>query len=561
MRTTPHSPSHAATAAQSGRQACMAALLATLAATGAHATGTTGPATATVAEGALLGAMQADGVARFLGVPYAQPPVGALRWRAPQAAAAWSGQRDATRFGATCPQTADMFGPTSVNEDCLTLNVYAPQGAASGTRPVLVYIHGGGFWSGSGSYYDGATLARKTDAVVVTINYRLGVFGFLTTSGLTAENKAVNFGLQDQYLALSWVKRNIGAFGGDAGKVTIAGQSAGGGSVCLAMTSPLAAGLFDRGIMHSAPCTMGTTPMSKALTYGNGIATKAGCPEGAGQMACMRSKSVPELLAAAQLTTPVEALSQSFWPATIDGQVIPEASLSALAKGNFHKVPVMLGATQDEGRGLIGWGFHGIFGREVTQAEYDGAMKAFAGDLAAGLITSVYPAKKYGGVGRAISAAITDVAIACPTNNTSAALAKAVPKYAFEFADKQTPQFFADPFMPEGWGAYHAGDLLYIFQTPVSGLSFPGLDAAQLALSEQMLGYWRNFMVTGNPNEGPAQGASKGPKWPRYGKGNSPVQSLKPEGIVTLADGQYANAHKCGLWSSYYGLGAIFGMY
>jgi len=558
MRTLPRFPQQPHDAAlnattMAARLSVVLALSATLLSP-AHASAPT----ATVAEGMLSGLLPADGVARFLGVPYAQPPVGELRWRAPLPAAAWSGVRDATRFGATCPQTGDLFGPTSTNEDCLTLNVYAPQGSATTPRPVLVYIHGGGFWNGSGSYYDGAVMARKTDAVVVTLNYRLGVFGFLTTSGMTADNKAVNFGLQDQYLALDWVKRNIAAFGGDATKVTIAGQSAGGGSVCLALTSPKAAGLFQRGIMHSAPCTMGTTPMSKALAQGQGIANKAGCPEGPSQMACLRSKSVPELLAAAQLTTPVEALSQSFWPATIDGEVIPAASLSALSKGNFHKVPVMLGATQEEGKGLIGWGFHGIFGREVTQAEYDGAMKAFAGDLAAGLITSIYPASKYGGVGRAIAAAITDVAIACPTHSTANALAKAVPTYAFEFADAQAPQFFVDPLMPEGWGAYHASDLLYLFQTPVSGLSFPGLNTAQQALSDQMLGYWRNFMATGNPNEGQATVSTK---WPRYGKGGSPVQSLKSQGITTLADGQYANAHKCGLWSSYYSLGATFGMY
>jgi para-nitrobenzyl esterase len=535
-----------------------ATLALALTAAQALATGALPPPTVTIAEGALSGMAQEDGVSRFLGIPYAQPPLGDLRWRAPKAPTPWSGVREARQFGSSCPQTGDMFGPATSNEDCLTLNVYAPQGSASPPRPVLVFVHGGGFWSGSGAYYDASTMVRKTDAVVVTINYRLGVFGFLTTAGMATEDKALNFGLQDQFMALAWVKRNIAAFGGDPGQVTLAGQSAGGASVCMALTSPKAAGLFQRGIMHSATCSMGTTPMSKALARGNDIASKLNCPDGPNQMACLRAKSVPELLAAAQITSPTEAISNSFWPATVDGQTIPAATLSALASGNFQKLPVMLGTTQDEGKGLIGWGFHGAFGREVTQAEYDGAMKNFAGAFAGKIVTSIYTASKYGSVGRALSAAITDVAVACPTHTATTSLARHVPTYAFEFADKQTPQFFQDPFMPEGWGAYHAGDLLYLFQKPVSGLDFPGLAPAQLALSDQMLRYWRNFMRTGNPNDGPAE---SGPNWPRYGLGGTPVQSLKPEGIATLNDGQYANAHKCALWSSYYSLGAQLGMY
>jgi para-nitrobenzyl esterase len=515
--------------------------------------------TVTIADGALAGVSTGDGVSRYLGIPYAKPPVGELRWKAPQAPQPWQGQRDATHFGSACPQAADMFGPASVNEDCLTLNVYAPEAASAKPRPVLVYIHGGGFWSGSGASYDASVLARKTDAVVVTINYRLGVFGFLTTSGLIAEDKAVNFGLQDQYAALAWVQRHIAAFGGDAKSVTLAGQSAGGGAGCLAMASPKAAGLFHRVIMHSAPCTMASTPLAKAKAKGNSIAAKVACAEGPQQMACLRSKSVPELMAAAQIATPTQALSDSFWPATVDGEVLPTAVLNALMRGQFNKVPVMLGTTQDEGKGLIGWGFHGVFGRDVTQAEYEGAMKNFAGDLAGGLVTSAYPASKYGSVGHAVAQALTDVALACPNHNAANALSTKVPTYAFEFADRQAPQFFQDPFMPEGWGAYHAGDLLYMFQTPVSGLAFPGLSASQLALSDQMLAYWRNFMATGNPNEGSADKAA--PNWPRYGKGGTAVQSLKPEGITTLTDGQYQKAHKCALWSSYYSLGAFFGMY
>jgi para-nitrobenzyl esterase len=516
--------------------------------------------TATVSEGVLTG-LSGDGVARFLGVPYAQPPVGPNRWKAPYPPQPWTGVRNATQFGATCPQAATLFGPATANEDCLTLNVYTPEPASTAPRPVLFYIHGGGFWDGSGSYYDASVLARKTDAVVVTINYRLGVFGFLTTSGLTAENRAVNFGLQDQYFALNWVKRNIAAFGGDPGRVTIAGQSAGGAAGCLALTSPKAAGLFHRVIMHSAACAMATTPMSKALAKGKMVSAKAGCAEGAEQMACLRAKPTQVLMAAAAPMTPQDQLSEAIWPATVDGEVIASPVLSALAKGQFHKVPVMLGTTLDEGRGLIGWGFHGPAGRDVTQTEYEGVMKGFAGDLGGSIVSALYPASKHGSVGRAMAAALTDVALACPTHNVSNSLSGHVPTYAFEFADQNAPQFFPDPFMPEGWGAYHMGELLYVFQKPVSGLRFPGLSASQLALSEQMLSYWHRFIATGNPNIENSPDSTAAPDWPRYGKGDTAVQSLRPEGIVTLTEGQYQHAHKCLLWSSYYGLGTLFGMY
>lgn len=527
---------------------------------GATASTWAGPIVKTGA-GAVEGLIDPDGTQRFLGIPYAKPPVGDLRWRAPQAMAPWAGTRDATRFGSSCPQAADMFGAASLQEDCLTLNIYAPKAATREPRPVLVYIHGGGFWSGAGSYYDGSALAPKIDAVVVTINYRLGVFGFLSTTGSRAEDKALNPGLQDQFAALAWVQKHIGAFGGDPKRVTIAGQSAGGGAACLAMISPKAAGLFHAAIMHSAPCTMATTPLSKATAKGDAMASKAGCPAGAGQMACLRSKSVSELLAAAQITLPHKALSESFWPATIDGDTVPSAVLSAFSKGHFHRVPVMLGTTLDEGRGLIGWGFHGTFGRPVTQAEYDSAMKDFAGDLTGGIVTAFYPAKKYGSVDLALGQALTDVALACPNHTAATMLSSHVPIYAFEFADREAPQFFEDPLSPDGWGAYHMGELLYVFGKNVSGLNHPGLSPAQMDLSDQMQSYWRHFVATGNPNTQPPQAQEMVPTWPRFTKSTSALQSLRPGAIVTQTRGEYAKSHQCGVWSSFYSLGAFFGLY
>lgn len=509
-------------------------------------------------DGRISGVDANDGVNRFFGIPYAKPPVGALRWKAPQPPAAWAGTRNASRFGSSCPQDADMFGPASANEDCLTLNVYAPATPSAATRPVLVYIHGGGFLSGAGSYYDASVLAQKTDSVVVTINYRLGVLGFLTTTGMRGESRAVNFGLQDQYAALRWVQRNASAFGGDASRVTIAGQSAGAISGCLALVSPKAAGLFHRVIMHSGPCVLATQPLDVALTKGDAVATKAGCAKGSGQMACLRGKSVAALLAATRAQTPAEAISNASLLATIDGEVVTGAVLSSMVRGQFHRVPILLGTTQDEGRGLIGWGFHGPFKRDVTQAEYEGAMKSMGGELAATLVTTTYSAALYGSVGRAAAKALTDVAMACSAVSTARAVGESVPTYAFEFGDRRAPQFFQDPYFAEGWGAYHMGDLLYIFQKPVSGLQFPALDASQRALSEQMVGYWRNFIHAGSPNDGPFTGL---PYWPRHLPVGTAVQSLKTTGISPMLLGEYALDHQCLLWSTTYDLGALTGQY
>src|SRR5690348_1421267 len=204
-------------------------------------------------DGGLVRGADAAGVNSFLGLPYAAPPTGNLRWRPPQPAAAWTGVRDATTFGPSCPQAASPFAPPGpFSEDCLYLNVYAPAGHGSGAggRPVLVWIHGGGLTQDAGRDYGGAKLAAD-GAVVVTINYRLGALGFLAHPALASHGAAGNYGLMDQQAALRWVRHNIARFGGDPDNVTIAGQSAGGLSVLAQMVSPGARGLFQRAIVQS----------------------------------------------------------------------------------------------------------------------------------------------------------------------------------------------------------------------------------------------------------------------------------------------------------------------
>jgi para-nitrobenzyl esterase len=215
----------------------------------------------------------------FLGIPYAAPPIGELRWKAPVSHAAWTAAWDATRFGPDCAQVSFVPGLANhSSEDCLYLNVYVPNPARR-HLPVMVWIHGGSFLVGSGEDADGSVLAAKGKVVVVTINYRLGPFGFLAHKSLEAENPhhlSGNYGLLDQQAALKWVRRNIAAFGGDLTRVTIFGESAGGISVCLQLTAPGADGLFQRAINESGPCQL-VRPIGQAQAQGDKLAAALGC--------------------------------------------------------------------------------------------------------------------------------------------------------------------------------------------------------------------------------------------------------------------------------------------
>jgi carboxylesterase type B len=471
-------------------------------------------------KGAVRG-LRADGVDKFLGIPYSAPPVGALRWQPPAPAARWRGVRPATAYGARCPQLPSSNGAGSENEDCLTLNVFRTRGRG---LPVLFWIHGGGLVNGSGDQHDGALLARTNGIVVVSINYRLGVFGFLAAPGLGAG--AGDFGLLDQQAALRWVRRNIGAFGGDPRRVTIAGESAGGFSTCANLASPTVRGLFDAAIVQSGSCI--SQPLAASQAAGSAFAQKLGCADAA----CLRSKSVAELLA------------QSFQPTiTSGGPELPEAPADAIAAGHFPRVPVIYGSNRDEGR---------TFAQDLTdltREQYEAFVSGQFGARAPAVLAQ-YPYDSFPSPytsAYAIGAIWTDSGVianigGCGTRSVASMLAQHTRTYMYEFADRNAPGLNHNHpgYM---WGAGHAMELAYMWPSFDNGIPLAAqFTPAQQELSVEMVRYWGAFTRFGAPL---VRGQAL---WSPYARGR--VLSLQPGGQTTqITDADYAAEHKCDFWS------------
>src|SRR5262249_20881568 len=312
---------------------------------------------------------------------YAAPPVGALRWMPPTPPAK-HGLLDATEYANTCPQVTELgafAGPSSTTEDCLYLNVFTT--GTSPARPVLVWIHGGGNIDGESNDYDASKLATGgpsgSPTVVVTINYRLGLFGYLAQDALDAEGHLFgNYGTLDQQAVLRWVQANIAAFGGDPTKVALGGQSAGARNTSANLVSPLAAGLFNRAIVESSPWS-GTQTLAGALAQGNGFAVAAGCPgSGPSTAACLRNLSAARILQLAG--TPNASGPYQGSGVFVDGTIIPVTPVTAWTTGHYNHVPIMGGSVKDEGNfGIsITEYFSGPPQAPMTAAQYTSAVTA-----------------------------------------------------------------------------------------------------------------------------------------------------------------------------------------
>ena len=489
--------------------------------------GTTPAPTVRIHDGFLRGTAH-QGYRTFDGIPYAAPPLGTRRWAPPAAPAPWPGVRDAAEPASPCPQPNGEIPGGSIDEDCLYLNVTAPDDAAPAhPRPVIVWLHGGGFTTGAGSSYDAHRLATRGDVVVVTVNYRLGILGFLAHSGLPGSG---TFGLADQQAALRWVRNEIGAFGGDARDVTLAGESAGGYSVCAQLASPAAAGLFDRAIIESGPCTgrpdrpfaPSSVPLSTADGTGADFAAKAGCGSDPDAVTCLRRiTDVSQLLS-------LQGVDQQ--PA-YDTPLLPLDPAQAIASGRFRRVPVLIGNNHDEGNGWAA----GIVqaGYPVTPDTWpDVAATFFPGPGQAPAIVAEYPVRGTADGGPVFGAVIGDADFACPTARTAGLLAARAPVWRYEFADEHAPPTVPGP-TPFPLGAPHASELPYLFDL---GGRPRDLTAAQHRLADTMIDYWARFARTGDPN------APASPHWPRHA-----VLSLAPDHIVPTSTTQIQ--HHCAFWN------------
>jgi len=452
-------------------------------------------------RGTVEGSMSADGkVAIYRGIPFAAPPVGILRWKAPQPVAKWKGVRKATEFGARCMQGhvfGDMvFRDNGPSEDCLYLNVWTAAASPKAHLPVMVWIYGGGFVAGSASEprQDGEKLAQK-GVVVVSFNYRLGVFGFFTSTELAEESghdASGNYGLLDQVAALEWVHRNIAAFGGDPKQVTIFGESAGSFSVSALMASPLAQGLFQRAIGESG-AFFSTTLNTKTLAESEADGAKFAESIGAPTLAALRAKTADELLAAAS-----KGRNAFRFGPNIDSYFLPEDVRSIYAAGKQAHVPLLAGWNRDE------MGFP-----STTPEKFKEQARKMYGDKADGFLR-VFPADTEEQAHQSAHDLGRDQFIAYSTWKWIQMQMAVAPVYNYEF-DDAPPQ--PEPAAPSNKpappaAAYHSAEIEFVFEAlPSKKLPWRPEDEK---LSDLMSSYWSNFAKTGNPN-GPGL-----PEWPAY---------------------------------------------
>ena len=483
-------------------------------------------------QGLLLGL--SDGrVDQFLGIPYAAPPVGDLRWKPPIEAPRWHAIRDAVQPASECMQ------PSGGSEDCLYLNIYRPAGAkpAAASFPVIVFIHGGSNQQGTGNDYNPSDWVANTGILVVTINYRLNVFGFLALPSLDAEAgepSSGNYGLMDQQAALRWVSANIRAFGGDPGNVTIQGESAGGIDVCANLVSPAAAGLFNKAVMESMYCPTATHDQS--LQTSAPVAAALGCNDTQTAAACLRSQSAAAIFAAAgHLSMAGEAgfmASPNF-----GSSILPLQAPDALSSGQWNHSSILIGSNHDDASPFVS---AALDARKVqfplTVQEYQNLVAAQYGSFAPAVLME-YSLSNYSNPFLAYADENTDdSSLGCPVTPLSQMFAAAAPTFRYEFNDQTAPSQGGNP-TDRTLGAYHGAELLYLFT--VSSIT---MTAAQQQLSEQIRDYWANFAKAGNPN-----GAGL-VYWPLYDANTHQLLSLMPSGSAPIDN--FDVEHHCAFWAA-----------
>jgi para-nitrobenzyl esterase len=476
-----------------------------------------------------------NGDREWLGIPYAAPPVGALRWQSPKPHAPWSTTLQATAFGNECAQGIPPAFPVGGSEDCLFVNVVRPPGAVpSSGLPVLVHIHGGGFVIGSGDA-DYTLLANTGREVVVSMNYRLGIFGFLANSALGANSG--DYGLQDQQAALKWVQTNIRAFGGDPTNVTIFGESAGGSSVCDQIASPTAAGLFDKAfsvsgeystlfgsanqLLNYQDCKSSPPTQAQAEQAGSDFASAVGCAGASDVAACLRNVPATLVLQAAGGGF-TDGGTGTVSP-TLNATTLPRSLRQALVSGAVNRVPVIAGVDRDEN----------LVGTANSPSDYQQLVNSQYGQYAPRVLAR-YPLARFYSPFVAFRTVAADSDTVCPAIVTDQALAQRMPVYGYEidYGDAPTASF-----VPAGQpnGSYHVA-AWFVFPTP-------GLDPNQLVLQQQEVGSLTTFARSGNPT------ARFTPTWPAFNTANEVMSWAPGADSQVMTAAQISQDHNCTLWN------------
>jgi len=508
----------------------------------------------TLSDGIVMG--EVDGATRrFLGIPFAAPPTGERRWLPPEPPEPWDTPLEASEFSAACPQLGSTESPEpSENEDCLYLNVWAPEPAPSGSLPVMIWFHGGSNTTGSTGddipflqpptlFYNGRGLVEEANVVVVTANYRLGVMGFFAHEAVSAESAdgvSGNQGILDQRMVMQWVQSNIAPFGGDPNNVMIFGESAGAFDVCFHMVSEGSRGLFHRALGESGGCTTSLRTRSEAEAEANVFAEAMGCGDASDVAACLRAVPVADLLMEAPVDGAIEdppggdfysgGTPRWQFQAVVDGVVIADQPRTLFDDGNVADVPYVLGSNSDEGTL-----FHVLQPEVETEAEYLEALERRYGETVAAQVAEAYPVTDFDSPQDALERVTGDGGLVCSVRDTAKrAAAAGLDVFLYNF-DRPIP---IPALQALGLGATHGAEIAYVFGS--IGPDVIGED--DLALSATMQRYWGRFAATGDPNGG------NDFAWPMF----SADDDMRLNFNVTLSTVQDFRSDVCALWESIY---------
>jgi para-nitrobenzyl esterase len=495
--------------------------------------------------GTLVG-VQRGGVSRFLGIPYAQPPLGELRWKAPQPlAGGWQGELRADRFSDACVQGAKPEMARGSTENCLYLNVWRPD--TPGKHAVMVWVHGGGLMLGSANepQYSGEYLARDQNVVVVSMNYRLSYLGFLSTAGLVDDVEAVqgNQGFLDMIIALQWVHDNIADYNGDPGNVTIFGESGGGVASCVLLASPLSDGLIHKAIMQSGVCSaLPALSSEQAIEQRDAFLRTVGCLDVADPLACARALRPSQIeergITRNDLLTS-DSKNFSFFPKpVIDGYFLRDEPMSALEQSVRRDVAVLLGTNKDEGSL-----FTGRMGFPKSEEEYVQSLAEMVPGAEKEL-SQLYPYADYRPIGKAYSQMFTDVMEVCPTNKVADAWSGKGPTFLYQFTQASSA--------PLLWlmsltfdknaadlGVYHGAEMPYVFG--YNSIAGRVASESQIRTRKLVMDYWGSFARSGAPF------SSGAPRWPPYTKALKQYLELKSEPQL----GSALRNKFCQFWQQY----------